>query len=408
MMNELIEVHADFGGRTHLVGYFRYLTKHRRQSSVFEYSDAWLSNCESFALDPANLKLSAGQHHWSSDKTALPGAIRDCAPDRWGRQLVRRAFHKQGLQTSLSEVDYLLAINDYTRIGALRFKRSNETSFSHLPEQQKVPPVLQLPALLNAAMAMQSNTESAADLRLLLHEGSPLGGARPKSAVHYTDGTLAIAKFPKPNDDYSIPHGEILALMLADNAGINVAQGELLTVANQPVALIKRFDRIQEERIPFLSAMSVLGLQDGDIATYTDIAECIRMYSMSPTEDLHELWRRIVFSVMVSNLDDHLRNHGFLYAGNNQWCLSPAYDLNPVPRYKKTRELTTWISEEGPDATLDYAYNAIPYFALQLHTAKTIVTEVTHAVSNWYKLALELGMNKTDIDIYETAISMNQ
>ena len=172
-------------------------------------------------------------------------------------------------------------------------------------EQRTVLPLASLPALLNAAMAIQANTESAEDLRLLLNEGSPLGGARPKSAVINSEGSLAIAKFPNPDDDYSIPHGEILALMLADKAGINAAKGNLQMVGSLPVALIQRFDRVREERIPFLSAMSILGLQDGDIATYTDITECIRMYSISPINDLHELWRRIVFGVMISNLDDH-------------------------------------------------------------------------------------------------------
>ena len=405
-MNEVIEVHVEFGGKTHLVGHFRYLAKAHRQSSLFEYADSWLSYREAFALDPANLELTTRQHYWTSKKTALPGAIRDCAPDRWGRQLVRRAFQKVGHNKRLSELDYLLAINDYTRVGALRFMRDGESNFRHNIGQRTVPSLISLPALLNAAMAIQTNTESAEDLRLLLNEGSPLGGARPKSAVINSEGSLAIAKFPKPDDDYSIPHGEILALMLADKAGINAAQGNLQMVGNLPVALIQRFDRVREERIPFLSAMSLLGLQDGDSATYTDIAECIRMYSISPVTDLHEIWRRIVFGVMISNLDDHLRNHGFLYAGDNQWRLSPAYDLNPMPRYKKARELTTWISEEGSDADLELAYKAAPYFALKPDTAKSIVDEVALAVNNWHELARRLGMSKADMDIYETAISV--
>ncbi len=405
-MNEVIEVHVQFGGKIHLVGHLRYIGKAHRKSSLFEYTDSWLSYREAFALDPANLQLTTQQHYWTSEKTALPGAIRDCAPDRWGRQLVRRAFQKMGHNRSLSELDYLLAINDFTRIGALRFMRYGESDFISNIGQRTVPPLISLPALLNAAMAIQANTESAEDLRLLLNEGSPLGGARPKSAVINNEGSLAIAKFPKPDDDYSIPHGEILALMLADQAGINVAKGNLQMVGDLPVALIQRFDRVREERIPFLSSMSLLGLQDGDNATYTDIAECIRMYSISPINDLHELWRRIVFGVMISNLDDHLRNHGFLYAGNNQWRLSPAYDLNPMPRYKKARELTTWISEEGPDADLELAYRAAPYFALKPDTAKSIVAEVALAVKNWRELALRLGVSKADMDIYETAISV--
>lgn len=405
-MNEVIEVHVKFGGKTHLVGHLRYLGKVHRKSSLFEYADSWLSYREAFALDPANLHLTRGQHYWTSEKTALPGAIRDCAPDWWGRQLVRRAFQRMGHNRSLSELDYLLAINDFTRIGALRFMRDGESDFCRNIGQRTVPPLISLPALLNAAMAIQANTESAEDLRLLLNEGFPLGGARPKSAAIDSEGSLLIAKFPKPDDDYSIPHGEILALMLANKAGINAAKGNLQMVGSLPVALIQRFDRVREERIPFLSAMSLLGLQDGDNATYTDIAECLRMYSMSPINDLHELWRRIVFGVMISNLDDHLRNHGFLYAGNNQWRLSPAYDLNPMPMYKKARELTTWISEEGPDADLELAYRAAPYFALKPDTAKSIVAEVALAVKNWRESALRLGMSKADMDIYETAISV--
>ena len=194
--------------------------------------------------------------------------------------------------------------------------------------------------------------------------------------------------------------------MLADKAGNNAAKGTLQMVGDLPVALIQRFDRVREERIPFLSAMSLLGLQDGEYATYTDIAECIRMYCITPINDLHELWRRIVFGVMIRNLDDHLCNHGFLYAGNNQWRLSPAFDLNPMPRHKKASEFTTWISEEGPDADLEIAYRAAPYFALKPDAAKSIVAEVALAVKNLCELALRLGISKADMDIYETAISV--
>ncbi|MXW83659.1 MAG: type II toxin-antitoxin system HipA family toxin [Rhodothermaceae bacterium] len=405
-MNEVIEVHVKFGGKTHLVGHLRYLGKANRKSSLFEYSDSWLSHHKAFALDPANLQLTTRQHYWTSEKTALPGAIRDCAPDSWGRTLIRRAFQRMGHNRSLSKLDYLFATNDYTRVGALRFTREGESDFCRNIGQRTVLPSASLPALLNAAMAVQTNTESTEDLRLLLDEGSPLGGARPKSAVINNEGSLAIAKFPNPDDDYSIPHGEVLALMLADKAGINAAKGNLQMVGSLPVALIQRFDRVCEERIPFLSAMSLLGLQDGDSATYTDIAQCIRMYSTSPINDLHELWRRIVFGVMISNLDDHLRNHGFIYAGNNQWRLSPAYDLNPMPRNKKARELTTWISEEGPDADLELAYAAAPYFALKPDTAKSIVADVALAIESWHEIALRLGMSKADMDIYETAISV--
>ena len=267
-----------------------------------------------------------------------------------------------------------------------------------------MPPLIRLPALLDAADAVLSNTETAEDLRLLLNEGSPLGGARPKSAVIDNDGRLAIAKFPKNDDDRSIPHGEVLAMTLAAAAGIDVAEATLLDVAGRPVSLIARFDRDEDRRIPFISAMTLLGLSDGDEATYTDIAEVIRMYSSAPTEDLHELWRRMVFNVMVGNLDDHLRNHGFLYDHDNKWRLSPAYDLNPVPLTEKARELTTWISEEGPDADLDLARAAAPYFALDLVRANAVIDEVAAALDGWQQTARQLRMSASDLAAYATAI----
>ena len=409
-MTDTIEIYINHAGEAHLVGRFRYVAKRRSnekrrgQSSVFEYADEWLANPGAFALDPANLPLDGGQIYTTSDKSALPGALRDTAPDRWGQQLIKRAFRKAGENRTLSEIDYLLAITDQTRIGALRYKRDNEDGFDHDIGPYRVPPLVQLPALIKAANAVLSNTETAEDLKLLLNEGSPLGGARPKSAVLDNDGTLAIAKFPKADDDRSITHGEVLAMTLAAKAGLNVAAARLQDVAGRSAVLITRFDRQGKQRIPFLSAMSLLGLNDGDEATYTDIAECIRMYSIKPTADLHELWRRIVFGVLIGNLDDHLRNHGFLYDKDDKWRLSPAYDLNPVPLEEKARELTTWISEEGPDADLDIARRAAPYFALKDDQAEAIISEVSDALKGWQNTARQLGMSAADIAIYATAI----
>ena len=403
-MTDTLEVFIDHNGQTHLVGRCHYIAKRRGQSSVFEYTDEWLKRADAFALDPANLPLEQRPIYTKSEKSALPGALRDTAPDRWGQQLIKRAFRKAGEERTLSEIDYLIAITDQTRIGALRYRREGEEAFGHDIGQHRVPPLIRLPALVNAADAVQSNTETAEDLRLLLNEGSPLGGARPKSAVVDNDGRLTIAKFPKHDDDRSIPHGEVLAMRLAAAAGINVAEATLQDVAGRPVSLITRFDRDEGRRIPFLSAMSLLGLGDGCEATYTDIAEVIRIHSSTPIADLNELWRRIVFNVMVSNLDDHLRNHGFLYDCNNQWRLSPAYDLNPVPLVEKARELMTWISDEGPEADLDMARATASNFALTANQANTILDEVAAALNNWQYTAQQLGMTAADIAIYATAI----
>ena len=402
-MNDLVEVHIDCGGHACLVGWCRHFGRADRPSSVFEYADEWLNRANAFAIDPANMPLQTGPFYASSGKSALPGALRDAAPDRWGRLLVQRILRKQGQTRTLSEIDYLLAITDWARTGALRFRREGETSFDLDAMAGRVPPMLRLPALLNAADAIHGNTEEAEDLRLLLYEGSPLGGARPKSVVEDKHGSLAIAKFPKPDDLRSIPHGEVLAMTLARKAGIRVAEARLENVAGRPVALVKRFDRCGRRRIPFLSAMSLLGLQDGDIATYIDIAERIRMWSAAPTEDLHELWRRIVFNILAGNLDDHLRNHGFLYDQEGACRLAPAYDMNPVPVEEKARELTTWISEEGPEAHVDRAHGAAAYFGLKKDQASSIAAEASASVKDWLKVARRLGMSAADIAAYASA-----
>ncbi len=242
-MSETVEAHIDHGGETCLVGRCRYVAKARGPSSVFEYDGDWLVYRDAFALDPANLPLDDSPFYTRSDKSALPGALRDTAPERWGQQLIRRAFRKSGENRSLSEIDYLLAINDQVRVGSLRYRRAGESGFDHGIGRYRVPPLIRLRALLSAADAVQDNTETADDLKLLLNEGSPLGGARPKSAIVDRDGSLAIAKFPKPDDDRSVPRGEILALILADRARVNAAHGRIETVAGKPVALIRRFDR---------------------------------------------------------------------------------------------------------------------------------------------------------------------
>jgi serine/threonine-protein kinase HipA len=399
-----VEIYIDQGDETVPLGICRYVAKRRGQSSVFEYDSRWLERKNAFAVDPQNLPLQTGPIYTSSEKSALPGAMRDSAPDRWGQQLIKRAFRKAGAERALSEIDYLLAMTDLTRIGALRYRREGESDFDHGIGHYRVPPLIQLPALINAADAVQTNTETAQDLKLLLNEGSPLGGARPKSAVVDEDGSLAIAKFPKLDDDRSIPHGEVLAMALARKAGLTVPDVRLLAVAGRPVALIKRFDRRENQRIPFLSAMSLLGLNDGDDATYTDIAESIRMYSSEPIVDLHELWRRVVFNVLIGNLDDHLRNHGFLYDRDDKWRLSPVYDLNPVPLEEKARELTTWISEEGPNADLEQARRAAKFFAVKDEQAEVIIGEVSSALVGWRNSARQLSMNAADIAIYATAI----
>ncbi len=405
-MSDVIGIYLDMDDEAHLVGRCRLITKRRHSTSEFQYDAAWLKSDIGFALDPENLPLVEGPVYTRTEKSSLPGAIRDSAPDRWGQKLIQRAFRKAEIDRQLTEFDYLLGINDETRIGALRYRRADQDDFEHDIGGHRVPPLIQLPALLDAANAVAGDNETDAELRMLLNEGSPLGGARPKSAVQDGD-VLAIAKFPKPDDTRSIAHGEVLSLKLAQAAGITAATARLESVAGRPVSIIRRFDRDGAKRIPFLSAMSLLGKNDGDQATYLDIAEVIRRHSSAPTDDLHELFRRIVFNVMISNHDDHLRNHGFLYDGDNQWRLSPAYDLNPVPARETDGLLETAISDKGDEARFDLAMDAAPHFKLTAHEAEVIAIEVRSAVENWPKVAGLIGMSAADQKAYASAFKLD-
>lgn len=403
-MSDTIGIYIDIDDAAHLVARCRLVTKRKHSTSIFQYDDAWLKYEGRFSLDPENLPLSSAPIYTRTDKSCLPGAIRDTAPDRWGQKLIQRAHRKLGEDRQLTEFDYLLGMNDDTRIGALRYKLPDEVNFNHDIEGYRVPPLIQLPALLDAANAVGDDRETDAELRMLLNEGSPLGGARPKSAIQDGDD-LAIAKFPKPDDDRSIAHGEVLALTLAREAGISAATARIETVAERNVSIIKRFDRRDGQRIPFLSAMSLLGKTDGEGGTYTEIAEMIRKHSSAPTEDLHELFRRIVFNVVISNHDDHLRNHGFLHDSGEQWRLSPAYDLNPVPGFQTDGRLETAISDKGDEASLELALDACTHFKLKPDEAEVIIAGIKAVAANWQQAAGRLGMSAADQKIYASAFT---
>src|SRR5437899_28663 len=212
-----VEVHLDWQGQTHFVG--RLHAAERGTSVSFEYALDWLGRADAFAIDPTSLPLQRGAHH----RSALFGAFQDCGPDRWGRVLIERAVRKGVLaQKPYRDIDYVLALDDAARIGALRFRLDAVSPFL-APTTGKFPPLVRLNALLRATDAIHSESETAQDLRFLLGAGSPLGGARPKSAVSLADGRLAMAKFPKPDDTRDIAAGEILALTLAAQAGVQVA-----------------------------------------------------------------------------------------------------------------------------------------------------------------------------------------
>lgn len=258
-------------------------------------------------------------------------------------------------------------------------------------------------ALLNAADAVHGESETAADLRFLLGRGSPLGGARPKSAVALRDGRLAIAKFPKPDDTLDVAAGEVLALTLARSAGISVAEHQLLSVAGKSISVITRFDREGEHRIPFLSANTLLALPKDDPGAYTLLADGIRQFGDEVKKDLRELWRRLVFSLLASNYDDHLRNHGFLMLRAGLWSLSPAYDLNPVPEMERSQTPKTPIAEDQVEPTIAEALRVAPRFSLTSAEAKNILREVCNAVSKWHETGKKLRIKAATLTAYRSA-----
>jgi serine/threonine-protein kinase HipA len=266
-----------------------------------------------------------------------------------------------------------------------------------------VPPLLRLGTLLHASNAVHEETETAEDLRYLLDLGSPLGGARPKSAVALQDGGLAIAKFPKPDDIRDIAAGEILALTVAKNAGINVAEHQLLSIHKKNISVITRFDRKEKDRIPFLSGNTLLGLTQNDPGAYTLLADGIRQFGDKVNQDLQELWRRLIFSLLASNYDDHLHNHGFLMFEPGRWSLSPAYDLNPVPESERARTPKTPITEELVPPSITLALEVVPRFALTKKEAHHILREVLNAVLDWKKVGKKLGIKSTTLDAYTSA-----
>jgi serine/threonine-protein kinase HipA len=392
-----IEVHVDWRGESHLVG--RLNAAERSASVSFEYAAEWFQRADAFAIDPTSLPLQQGVQHGKS----LFGAIQDCGPDRWGRVLIERAVRKKVLaQKPYRVIDYVLALDDAARIGALRFRINAEDPFlAHT--SGKLPPLVRLGALLRATDAIHGETETAQDLRFLLGAGSPLGGARPKAAVSLPDERLAIAKFPKPDDTRDIGAGEILALTLAAQAGIRVAEHQRVAVGKQSVAVITRFDRAGNQRIPFISAASLLGLPQGEAGAYTMLADGIRQFGDDVQGDLRELWRRLVFSLLASNYDDHLRNHGFLMFHPGRWSLSPAYDLNPVPEVDRVQMGKTAITEEQEEPTIAVTLAAAERFGLKPADSKRILREVFTAVSGWRMTGRKLRLSAGVLDAYASA-----
>ena len=400
-MDTEVLVYVDLEGEPFQVGRLWARMRKGRDSATFEYIEDWLGRHDRFALEPA-WQLGPGPYYTSPDKPIF-GAIGDSAPDRWGRMLMRRAERRRAERAgetprSLREIDYLLMVNDEARQGALRFALEPDGPFLAADDVAPIPPLVDMPRLLSAAEHVVGDSDSDEDLRLLLAPGSSLGGARPKASVRDRDGALAIAKFPHKGDEIDVVRWEAVALRLADKAGIPVPDWRIEQVGENPVMLLRRFDRVNGQRIPFLSAMSMLGANDNETRSYLEFVDALRQHGAAPKEDMHLLWRRMVYNILISNTDDHLRNHGFLYVGPDGWRLAPAYDLNPVPVDIKPRVLATAIDFDDNTASLDLAVRVTEYFELDDAEARKIASEVGQAVRGWRKEAARAGLTSEQID----------
>jgi len=398
------------------VGTLRYDLQGRRENAAFEYGVGWLGDPAHFGLGPT-LPLQPGPqfHRKSKDGSLFHSPIADTEPDGWGKRVImrdqikrRQELRREGKEEAqpLNALDYLLAVDDLSRVGALRF-RDEGGVFQRAQEEGRrtAPQLIELGHLLSASRAVEANKETAADLAYLRGRGTSLGGMRPKCTVIDEDGALSIGKFPSIADERAVTKAEVLALTLAGKAGINAAAARIVQSEDLPVALIRRFDRQDNgHRTMYVSAATMLGVEvtEPEEHTYTEIVDAIRVHGADAQADIEELWRRMAFSILITNVDDHLRNHGFLHVDREFWRLSPAFDINPSP--ERARESKTWISEgTGPDMTIDALMSVIAYFRITGRRAKEILSDVVHAVNGWRKTGRSIGMSDEEIEPFVDA-----
>lgn len=401
-----IEVHAHWIGLTKpmMVGILHATSIRGKEIFSFEYDREWLRCDYAQALDPT-LQLVPG-HQYASTMQNNFGVFLDSSPDRWGRFLMKRreaqlAREKKHDERKLMESDYLLGVYDEHRMGALRFRTHPNGPFLDNNKEFASPPWASLRKLEEASLEIEKNDAEKNPsyskwLKMLIAPGGSLGGARPKASVVDEHNHLWIAKFPNNNDDHDIGGWEMVAYRLAKRAGIIIPEARIEKFNNHyHTFLSKRFDRnSKNERIHFASAMTLLQHTDGDDASngtsYLELAEFITRQGVQPDQDLEQLWRRIVFFICISNVDDHLRNHGFILQPNG-WILSPAFDINPVA---SGDGLKLNISESDNSQNLDLAKETAKYFRIKPTKADAISNEVILAVKNWRNEATALGISK--------------
>ena len=378
----------------------------------FEYDQDWLKQSKfSFCLDP-DISMFSGRQYTEKN---IFGMFADASPDRWGRILMKRheaikARNENRKPNKMYDSDFLLGVYDQTRVGALRFKDDVNGPFLSDDKETAAPPWATLRSLEEASRQFEKDDNYLDDkwLKQLLKPGSSLGGARPKATVEDEQGNLWIAKFPSKNDEYDVGAWEKVVHDLAKLCGLNVPESKVEKFSKDgSTFLVKRFDRDGEKRIHFASAMTMLGKNDGassdDGSSYVDIVDFIRAYGSSPKDDLIELFKRIIFSMAVSNTDDHLRNHGFIL-NDKGWKLSPLYDVNPVP-YGDVLSLN--IDSYDNSISIDLAISSACYYDINECDAEAYADEILKMVkNNWEQLAKKYGINRDQIEEMRPAFSV--
>ena len=369
-----------------------------RKSFSFAYQKDWLKSNQSFLLDPDIQYFSGPQFPVLKENF---GIFLDSMPDTWGRTLLKRRANslakKQGKSPSnLYEIDFLLGVFDESRMGALRFKLDPKGDFLDNSKNGVTPPwasVVELQHAVNNIERNEDTDEMQNWLAQLIAPGSSLGGARPKANILDEHKHLWIAKFPSKNDTIDKAAWEFLSYQLALKAGINMSESKMSKVLGKyNTFFTKRFDRIKSERIHFASAMTLTGNNEeilrNTTASYLDIAEVIQQYGANVNADLAQLWKRIVFNIVISNTDDHLRNHGFILSDKG-WLLSPAYDINPAV---DKSGLSLNIDLDNNDLDIELAKSVGEYFRLNVTEMNKIIEEVLLAVKQWRNIANEIGI----------------
>ena len=399
-----------------LVGELTFVKQGARENTTFAYDPAWLARPGRFTVSP-DLDLTPDYQRRrapSAQDSVFHHALADTAPDAWGRRVIARDHAKRRVAENLpplNEMDYLLAVDDFSRIGALRLRDSGDNYLRTTAEgRRNTPPLVDLQLMYDASRAVEMKKETAADLRYLQGKGTSLGGLRPKCTLIDKNGRLSLGKFPSVNDERNVTRAEVLALHLARRAGIDAAPARIEALQNTPVAIIERFDRTPDDlRIPYLSAASLLQSSRNEERSYFEIADAIRAQGMSPVLDVQQLWRRLVFNLLITNVDDHLHNLGFLHVENGLWRLAPAFDINPFP--DKTNESKTWLSEEdGPITAVSDLMARASYFSLGPDEALAVLAEVVHAVSEWKVVAMSaaVGLKAKETNDFAPAFEHDQ